>query len=134
MDGYVTGDRVNPLPPKSSGQQYYHNGRELRRQVTYPHSEKDEKGRYPHITEQECLARTEHQDTACKSDAYWKEQLAQYHYLPIPEHSPVNFSYQVRMTTYVVPYYIVGPMAWEYPYHSCWAQEDLSDRLVPASV
>ncbi len=25
-------------------------------------------------------------------------------------------------------------MAWEYPYHSGQAQEDLSDRLVPASL
>ncbi len=30
VDGSIGGDRVNPLPPKRSGRQYYHNGRELR--------------------------------------------------------------------------------------------------------
>ncbi len=99
VDGSILGDRVSPLPPKRSGRQYYHNGRELRRQISYSRAEKDEKGKNPHITEQERLARAERQDTACKSDAYWKDQLAQYHYLPTPEHSPVNFSYRVRMTT-----------------------------------
>ncbi len=92
------------------------------------------KGKYPYITEQERLARAEHQDMACKSDAYWKEQLAQYQYLPTPKHNLVNFSYRVRMATYAVPYHMVGPMAWEYPYHSGQAQEDLSDRLVLASL
>ncbi len=38
------------------------------------------------------------------------------------------------MTTYVVPNHVGSPMAWEYPYHSGQAQEDLPDRLVPASL
>ncbi len=46
----------------------------------------------------------------------------------------MNFSYRVGPVTYVVPYHVVGPMAWEYPYHSGQAQEDLPDRLVPASL
>ncbi len=127
VDGSIRGDQGNPLPPNRPSQQYYHNGRELRRQVTYSCAEKNEKGKYPHITKQERLARAEHQDTACKGDAYWGDQLAQYHYFPIPEDSPINFSYQVRATTYAVPYHVVGPMAWEYPYHSRQAQEDLPD-------
>ncbi len=72
------------MPPQRSGWQYYYNGRELRRQITYSRSEKDEKGKYPHIMEQERIARAEHQDTACKSDAYWKDHLGQYHYFPTP--------------------------------------------------
>ena len=48
--------------------------------------------------------------------------------------SPVNFSYRVGPATYAVPYHIVSPMTWEYPYHSGQAQEDLPDRLVPASL
>ncbi len=103
VNGSIGGDKGSYLPPKRPGRQYYHNNRELSRRVTYPRSEKDEKGRYPHITEQECLASTERQDTACRGDAYWKDQLAQYNYLPTPEHSLVNFSYRVKMATYVVP-------------------------------
>ncbi len=68
--------------------------------------------------EQERLDCTQHQETACDGDAYWKEQLAQSHYLSTPDHSPVNFSYLVGRSTYVVPYHVVGPMSWEYPYHS----------------
>ncbi len=123
VDGSIGGDKGSSLPPKRSGRQYYYNGRELCRQFAYSRAEKDTKGKYPHITEQECLARDEHQDMVCKSDAYWKDQLAQHHYFPTPESSPVNFSYWVRMTTYVVPFHVVGPMAWEYPYHSSQAQK-----------
>ncbi len=46
----------------------------------------------------------------------------------------MNFSYRVSSATYAVPYHVVGPMTWEYPYHSGQAQEDLSDHLVPASL
>ncbi len=46
----------------------------------------------------------------------------------------MNFSYRVGLATYAVPYHVVGPMAWEYLYHSGQAQEDLPDRLVPASL
>ncbi len=134
VNGSIGGDKEKPLPPQRSGRQYYYNGRELRRQITYSRAAKDEKGKYPQITEQEHLASAERQDTDCKSDAYWIDQLAQHHYFPTPEQSPVNFSYRVKKTTYAVPYHVVGPMAWEYPYHSGQAQEDLSDRLVPASL
>ncbi len=46
----------------------------------------------------------------------------------------MNFSYRVGPATYAVPYHVVGPMTWEYPCHSGQAQEDLPDRLVPASL
>ncbi len=84
VDRFIGGDKGSPLPPKCPGQQYYHNNRELSRWVTYPCTEKDEKGRCPHITEQERFARVQRQDTACKGDAYWKDQLAHHHYLPTP--------------------------------------------------
>ncbi len=64
VDGSIGGDQGTPLPPNRPSRQYYHHGRELRRRVTYSCAEKDEKGKYPHITEQERLARAEHQDTA----------------------------------------------------------------------
>ena len=112
---------------------FYYN-RELHRRVTYPHAEKDENGRYPHIVEEERVTRAVHQDTAPESDGHWKEQLKRSQYFPTPENGLVNFSYRVGSTIYAVPYHVVGPMMWEYPYHSGQAQEDLSDRLVPASL
>ncbi len=57
--------------------------------------------------------------------------------MPLPSNfreQPGNFSYRVNSTTYAVPYHVVGPMTWEYPYHSRQAQEDLADRLIPASL
>ncbi len=112
---------------------FYYN-RELHRRVTYPHAEKDENGRYPHIVEEERVTCAVHQDTAPESDGHWKEQLKRSQYFPTPENGLVNFSYRVGSTIYAVPYHVVGPMMWEYPYHSGQAQEDLSDRLVPASL
>ena len=134
VDGSIGGDQGNPLPPNRTSRQYSYYGRELRRQITYPWADKDKKGKYPHITEEERLEHAESQDTDLQSDDYWKEQLARHHYFPTPEDSPVNFSYRVGSATYAVPYHVVGPMTWEYPYHSGQAQEDLHDRLVPASL
>ncbi len=71
----------------------------LGRWVTYPHAARDEKGKCPPITEQKRLDRAQHQEAACRGDAYWKEQLARSHYLHPPEHSPVNFRYQVERST-----------------------------------
>ena len=102
--------------------------------MTYDRAKKDANGRYPHITEEECVTRAAHQDAALQSDGYWKEQLERSHYFPTPEDSPVNFSYRVGPSTYAVPYHVVGPMTSEYPYHSGQAQEDLSDHLIPASL
>ena len=134
VDGSIGGDQGKPLPPNRSNRQYYHHGRDLRRRVTYSRAEKDEKGKYPHFTEQKHLARAERQEAAYKGYDYWKDQLVQYHYFPTPEDSPVNFNYREKTTTYAVPYHVVGLMAWEYPYHSGQAQEDLPDQLVPGSL
>ncbi len=102
--------------------------------MTYGHEEKNDKGKYPHITEEERVTHAAQQDTALQSDEHWKEELKRNHYFPAPEDSPVNFSYRVASSTYAVPYHVVGPMTWKYPYHSGQAHEDLSDRLVPASL
>ncbi len=64
---------ANPLPPQRPDRQYSYYDKELRRQITYPRSAKDEKGKYPHVTEEECLERAEHQDTDLRRDAYWKD-------------------------------------------------------------
>ncbi len=70
VDGSIGGDQGNPLPPNRTSRQYSYYGRELRRQITYPWADKDEKGKYPHITEEECLERTKRQDTDLQSDGY----------------------------------------------------------------
>ncbi len=134
VDGSLGGDQGNALPPNRPTRQYSYYDRELHRRVTYDQAEKNEKGKYPHITEEKRITRAAHQDTALQSDGHWKEQLARNHYFPTPEDSPVNFSYRVGSAIYTVPYHVVGPMTWEYPYHSGQAQEDLSDHLVPASL
>ncbi len=95
--------------------------------VVYPRAKRDAKGKCSPITEQERLERAARQDTECAGDKYWEKQLKESKYLPAPDTSPVNFSYQDERFTYMVPYHVVGPMAWEYPYHSGQAQEDLLD-------
>ncbi len=134
VDGSIGGDHRYALPPPRPSRQNIYYGRELRRRVTYDRAAKSDKGKYPHITEEERIACAEQQDTALQSDDHWKEELKRSHYFPTSEDSPVNFSYRVASSTYAVPYHVVGPMTWEYPYHSGQAQEDLSDRLVPASL
>ncbi len=115
VDGSIGGDQRHPLTPNRSTWQHFYYDRELCRRVTYDRAEKDEKGRYPHIMEEERVARAAHQDTALQSDDHWKEQLKRSYYLPTPEDSPVSFSYRVSSATYAVPYHVVGPMTWEYP-------------------
>ncbi len=132
--GPSAGDKGYPLPPSQPDREYFHDDSELCRRVTYPRAERDAKGKCSPITKQECLEHAARQDEECANDEYWKEQLKESKYLPAPDASPVNFSYRYEGSTYVVPYHVVGPMAWEYPYHSGQAQEDLPDRLVPASL
>ncbi len=134
VDSFIGGDQRHALPPNHPTRQHSYYGRELRRRVTYDRAEKDANGRYLHITEEEWVTCAARQDTTLQSDGCWKEQLKRSHYFPTPEDSLVNFSYQVGPSTYVVPYHVVGPMTWEYPYHNGQAQEDLSDRLIPASL
>ncbi len=134
VDGSIGGDQRYDLPPPRPTRQSFYYDRELRRRVTYDRTAKSDKGKYPHITEEERIARAAQQDTALQSDDHWKEQLKRSHYFPAPGNSPVNFSYRVASSTYAVPYHVVGPMTLEYPYHSGQTQEDLSDRLVPASL
>ncbi len=71
VDGSIRGDQGNALPPNQTGRQYSYYGRGLHRQVTYSRADKDEKGKYPHITEEECLARATCQDTALQSDFFF---------------------------------------------------------------
>ncbi len=134
IDGSIGGDKGYPLPLGRPDWEYFHNDRELFRRVTYPHTKKDAAGKYPCITEQEHLQHTARQDEECAGDENLEEELKKCKYLPTPETSPVNFSYRDEGFTLVVPYHVVGPMAWEYPYHSDQAQQDLSDQLVPASL
>ncbi len=134
VDGSIGGDQRHALPPARPTRQHSYYGRELLRRVTYDHEEKNDKGKYPHITEEERVMRTAQQDTTLQSDDHWKEELKRNHYFPAPEDSLVNFSYRAASSTYAVPYHVVGPMTWEYPYHIGQAQEDLSDHLVPASL
>ncbi len=134
VDGSIGGDIRYALPPSRPSRHSFYYGRELQRRVTYDHAAKNDKGHYPRITEEERATHTERQNTALQSDEYWKDELKACHYFPTPEDSPVNFSYRVDSATYVVPYHVVGPMTWEYLYHSGKAQEDLADRLIPASL
>ncbi len=134
VDGSIGGDNRLALPPPRQSRQNLYYGRELRWRVTYDRAAKSDKGKYPHITEEERVKCAARQDTALQGDGYWREELKRTHYFPISGDSPVNFSYRVGPSTYAVPYHVMGPMTWEYPYHSGQAQEDLSDCLVPASL
>ncbi len=57
VDGSIGGDKGHPLPPNQPNRQYFHDDRELCRRVTYPHAERDTKGKCSPITEQERLKR-----------------------------------------------------------------------------
>ncbi len=134
VDGSIGGDTRYALPPPRESRSNFYYNRELHRQVTYDRGTKSDKGHYPHITEEERVARAQRQNTALQRDAFWENELRASHYLPTIGDSPVNYRYRVKSTTYAVPYHVVGPMTWEYPYHNGQAQEDLADRLIPASL
>ncbi len=134
VDGSIGGDAKYALPPPRQSRRNFYYGRELRRRVIYDRPAKNDKGHYPRITEEERVECTKQQNAALQSDEYWKGEMAACHYFPTSKDSPVNFSYRVGQSTYTIPYHVVGPMTWEYPYHSGQAQEDLADLLIPASL
>ncbi len=64
VDGSIGADQRHVLPPNCSTRQYSYYGRELHWRVTYDRAEKNDKGKCPHITEEERVACAAHQDTA----------------------------------------------------------------------
>ena len=55
-------------------------------------------------------------------------------YFPAERDTPVNFAVETATGKMAIPYRVVAPMAWEYPYTFGQAQESLQDRLVTASL
>ncbi len=55
-------------------------------------------------------------------------------YFPAELDTSVNFAVETTSGKMVIPYRVVAPMAWEYPYAFGQAQESLQDRLVTASL
>ncbi len=53
VDGSIEGDHRHALPPPRETRQNFYYGKELRRRVTYDRAAKSNKGKYPHITEEE---------------------------------------------------------------------------------
>ena len=68
VDGSIGGDHRHALPPPRQTRQNFYYGRELPRRVTYDRAAKGDKGKYPHITEEERITRAERQDTALQSE------------------------------------------------------------------
>ncbi len=75
VDGSIGGDQRHTLPPTRPTRRHFYYDREFCQRVTYDRTEKNDKGKYPHITEEERVARAAQQDTALQSDGHWKEQL-----------------------------------------------------------
>ncbi len=59
VDGSIGGDTRYALHPSRPSRHNLYYGRELRRRVIYDRAAKNDKGHYPHITEEECATRTE---------------------------------------------------------------------------
>ncbi len=110
VDGSIGGDTRYALPPPRESRSNFYHDRELHRRVTYDRATKNDKGHYPHITEEERVAHAERQNTALQRDVYWENELRASHYFPVVDDSPVNYSYRVRSTTYAVPYHVMGPL------------------------
>ncbi len=72
VDGSIAGDTRYALPPPRESRHPFYFDRELRRRVIYDRAAKNDKGHYPHITEEERAARAERQDTALQCYDYWE--------------------------------------------------------------
>ncbi len=69
-----------------------------------------------------------------EQDSFWTDQVTWSLYFTTPMGIPVNFMGEGYNGTMAVPYHVVAPMAWEYPYAFGQAQESVLDRLMMASL
>ncbi len=83
----------------------------------------------------ELLARDQAQQEGVKNDQFWQDVIYSTQYVPGPDDTPVNFAVRTGLGRIMaIPYRVVAPMAWEYPYANGQLQESITDRLVPASL
>ncbi len=88
----------------------------------------------PPFAEGECQQCMQEQMSWLKRNNNWKGKINTYHCLSHPAVSVVHFAHHVGSETWAVPYHVVEPMAWEYPYQGDQVQEGVEDRLVMAGL
>ena len=121
------------LPSAPEDRQCYKN-HELDRRVFFDKGERGKDGGFKPITAEEARAREARQRQTLAEDEYWQDQVRWSLYQPGPTESPVNFVGQGYMGVMAIPYHVLAPMAWEYPYAFGQAQESVLDRLMMASL
>ena len=121
------------MPGASQGRTKYRTD-DLERKLSYPKGVRLN-DKLPPINSAELIARDQVQTEGVKNDQFWQDEIYHAQYVPGPGDTPVNFAVRMGLgRVMAIPYRVVAPMAWEYPYAYGQLQESITDRLVPASL
>ncbi len=121
------------MPGASRGRTKYRT-HDLERKLSFPKGVRLN-DKLPPINSAELIARDQAQTEGVKNDEFWQDQIYRSQYVPGPYDTPVNFAVRMALgRVMAIPYRVIAPMAWEYPYAYGQLQESITDRLVPASL
>ncbi len=131
-DGALSGNGKEPLPSLTGPSKY--RGRPLERKIKLARLKPDSEGRYPSLSRQELKQRDSAQREVLQRDKDWSQEMDKYACHPTEHSSPVHFC-DPRQAEVIraLPYHVVAPMSYEYPYWAGQAQETISSRLLMAS-
>ena len=121
------------LPSAPQGRTKYGN-RFLERRVFHEKAKRKGHEELDPVSQAELDARAKENRESLANDSFWPEQMDRALYLPGEADTTVNFAEETDSGMKAIPYQVVAPMAWEYPYAFGQAQEPLQDRLVTASL
>ncbi len=121
------------MPSASRGRTKYRE-HDLEQKLSYPKGVRVNE-KLELIKPAELLARDQAQKEGVNNDQFWQDEISNTQYVPGPDDTPVNFAVRSGLgQVMAIPYRVVAPMAWEYPYAYGQLQESITDRLVPASL
>ncbi len=121
------------LPSASPGRTKY-GDHFLERRVYHEKAKRKGHKELDPVSQAELDARAKEYRESLANDSFWAEQIDRALYLPGEADTTVNFAAETDSRMKAIPYRVVAPMAWEYPYAFGQAQEPLQDRLVTASL
>ncbi len=123
---------TEPLPGLSGWFKY--RGLLLECRIKWARATPDSEGQYPAISKQETKQRDNAQREVLRRNQFWAKEMDRYVCNPTDQSSPIHFcDPRHSEVSQALPYHVVAPMSYEYPYWAGQAQKTVMSCLLIAN-